>query len=129
MPCGSRSDHRVVITAPEAATSYWLTFGSLLRAGVIHETDPDLSAVLDTSGRVIGGEVSVAADRSHTYTADGPIRLRVVGDASVSVRVNGDEYALDPGETLSTSCPTERRRKAVLGAVAGGLATTVLPTG
>lgn len=127
MPCPSDSDHRVVIAAGETPTTYRLTFGTLLRQGVIHETDPDLSAVTADHGRQVGGTYSIAAGKAHTFVADGPIRLQNKGAGPLTVTINDEEHLLEPPGILSTSCPTERRRKVMLGALAGGFAATVLP--
>jgi len=113
-------DYRVTLTPEGGTGEYRLTFGSYLRPGVLHETDPETLAGDASTGRETGGRYAI--DGPHTWVASGPIRLQNTGDTVVGVAVNGGQtLRVAPGGSLSTSCPTERKRHLALATVGGGM--------
>lgn len=117
----SDADHRLRLTAPEG-TNYRLTFGTMLRHGELLDGTPR-EIVRDTTdaSALVGGHRTLPAGDSHEWIANGPIRLHNRGNSRLTATLNGETYSLAPGERLSTSCPTEKRRKLLLGTVIGGL--------
>jgi len=112
-------DYTVRITTDDTPARYRLTFGSLLRGGVVYAS-PSLDR--DHGGRAAGGVVTIEPGNEHRWRADGPISLLNNGRGTLTVEINdGAPIPVDMTGTIDTSCPTERKRITALGVLGGAL--------
>lgn len=126
--CGGdpESDHRLTISAPNGG-EYKLNYGSMIRKGVLKKAPDRLSdeAADGGTGRVKTHRVEIG-DQSDVWIFDGPITLTNTGQRSlvVSHDSHGHRHVLNPGETIKTSCPTEKKRTTAAGALLGAAVAT-----
>lgn len=135
MTCGSctqsvrGADYQVIVeNRTDDRGEYALQFGSRLRQGRIHQVSDGARSVLVSGG---GGKEGVTgrdlgAREKDQWVADGPITFQNTGSTPLLVQRNGTTSVVRPGDTINTSCPTERRRKLGLGVAAGSIAGGVL---
>jgi len=115
------ADHRLTINAPRGG-KYKLSYGSMIRKGVLKQPPRRLSANAADggSGRIKTHRVEIGG-QPDVWVFDGPINLKNTGDRSLIVSHDSHDHRhiLNPGDTVKTSCPTEKRRTTAAGALLG----------
>lgn len=124
-------DHQVTIgNDGQIPAEYTLLFGSSLRQGEIvgvgtnAADDPAVAAEDGGNRGVVGRDLEPGG--VDAWAANGPIYAKNTGREPVRVERAGRSVTLAPGEEMTTSCPTERKRKLALGTAAGGMAAVAL---
>lgn len=137
MTCGSCDasiegvDHEVTVANDSSESGeYTLLFGSGIRSGEIVGvgTDDDDAPAVTSQDGVNDGVVErdLSGGSVDGWAANGPIYFKNTGRSPLRFERAGYTASVAPGEELTTSCPTEKKRKTALGALAGGAAAVAL---